>query len=73
MVFVVQGIIDVGKLGVRTRRWLIGLAGTMHIQSFMQTLVVEDCNEVVEARRLLQKVCSRRFGGLFLRVRCMRS
>jgi hypothetical protein len=40
---------------------------------FVRTLVVEDIDELVEARLLLQKIAGRRFGGFFFRVRCMQS
>jgi hypothetical protein len=45
---------------------------SIHVQRFVRTLVVEDSDELVEARLLLQKIAGRRFGGFF-RVRCMQS
>ena len=38
----------------------------------MRALVVEDADEVIEARLLLQEVLGGRFGGSCLSVRCMR-
>lgn len=63
--FVVEGIIDIGQAGVRARRRLIDFGGTLHIQSFMRTLPVEDLHELVEAGLLLEELGGRRLGGLF--------
>ena len=41
-----EGIVDVRQPGVGTRRGLIDLDGTFHIQSFVRVLVVEDLNEL---------------------------
>jgi hypothetical protein len=42
-------------------------------QSFVRALVVEDLNEPLEAGLLLKEISSRRFGGFFFKMRCMRS
>jgi hypothetical protein len=63
--FVVEGIVDVRQSGVDTRRGLIDLGRTLHVESLVGTLVVEDIDKFVEAGLLLQKVGGRRFGGFF--------
>ena len=63
--FVVEGIIDIGQAGVRARRRLVDFRGTLHIQSFMRTLLVEDQHELVEAGLLLQEVGGGRLSGFF--------
>ena len=63
---VVEGIVDVRQSLVRTRRSLIDIRRTLHAQSFMRSFVVEDLNELVEARLLLEKISRRRLGGFFL-------
>ena len=42
---------------------MINLGRTLHIQSFMRTLVVEDVEEAIKAGLWLQKVGSGRLGG----------
>src|ERR1700756_2470366 len=64
--FVVEGIVDVRQPGVGTRGGLVDLGRTFHIQSFVRALVVEDLNEFVESRLLLQELGGRRLGGLVL-------
>ena len=63
--FVMEGIIDIGQAGVRAWRRLIDFCGTLHIQSFMRALLVEDVHELVEAGLLLEEVGGGRFRGLF--------
>jgi hypothetical protein len=63
--FVMEGIIDIGQAGVRAWRRLIAFCGTLHIQSFMRTLLVEDVHELVEAGLWLEEVGGGRFRGLF--------
>jgi hypothetical protein len=62
----VQGIVDVLQSGVGVRRRLIDLGRTLHVESFVRTLVVEDINKFIKAGLLLQKVRGRRLGGFFL-------
>src|SRR5215471_15607504 len=47
--FVVEGIVDVGQAGVGTGRRLVDLGRTLHVQSLVRTLLVEDLHELVEA------------------------
>ena len=71
---VMEGIVDVGQSAIRTSRRLIDLSRAFHIEGFVRTLAVEDLEEAIEAGLLLQKVGSRRLGGLvasFFKVRCM--
>src|SRR5262249_16108353 len=64
--FVVEGIVDVRQPGVGTGGRLVDFRRTLHIQSFVRALVVEDLNEFIEAGLLLQEVGGRRLGGFFL-------
>ena len=64
--FVVKGIVDIGQPLVGTRRMLIDLSRTFHVQGFMGTFVVEDLDKIVEAGLLLKEVCGSRLGGFFL-------
>jgi len=41
--------VDVRQAGVGTRRRLIDLRRTLHVESFVRTLVVEDLDGLVEA------------------------
>src|SRR5438309_3412330 len=58
--FIVEGIVDVRQAGVGARRRLVDLRGTLHVQSFVGTFVVEDLHELVEARLLLKKIAGDR-------------
>jgi hypothetical protein len=69
--FVAERIVDVGQALIDVGGGLINLGGPVHVQGFMRAWVVEDFDEVVEAR-LLQEVASRGLGGFF-KLRCMRS
>ena len=71
--FVVEGIVDVGQAGVRTRGRLIDLRRTLHVESFMGTLVVEDFHELAETGLLLEEVNAAGLVASFFKVRCMRS
>ena len=66
MVLSVERIVDVRQSCVDTDR-------SLPAQSFVQTFVVEDIGEFVEASLLLEEVCRSRFGASFFKVRCMRS
>jgi len=48
--------INIRQSFVDARRWSIDLCRTLHPQSFMGTLVVEDLREVVKAGLLLQEI-----------------
>jgi hypothetical protein len=62
--FVVKGIVDIGQPLVGTRRMLIDLSRTFHVQGFMGTFVVEDLDKVVEAGLLLKEVCGSGLGAV---------
>ena len=47
--FVVKGIVDIGQPLIGTRRILIDLSRTFHVQGLMGTFVVEDLDKIVEA------------------------
>ena len=64
--FVLEGVVDVGQPGVGTGRRLVDLGRTLHVESFVGTLMVEDRNEFVEPGLQLQEVGGRRLGGFFL-------
>jgi hypothetical protein len=49
-----------------------GLTSEHRAESLVRKFVVEDINKFIKAGLLLQKVRSRRLGGFFLKVRCMR-
>jgi hypothetical protein len=63
--FVVEGIVDIWQSGIGTRRGLVHLGGTLHVQSFVGTFVVEDVGKLIETGLLLQEVGGSRLGGLF--------
>jgi hypothetical protein len=54
--FIVEGIVDVRQAGVGARGRLVDLRGTLHVQSLVRTLLVEDLDEVIELGLLLKKV-----------------
>jgi hypothetical protein len=64
--FVVQGVIEVGQSLIRARGRLIDLSGTLHAQSLVRTLLVEDLEEVIEAGLLLQEIGGSGSGGFLL-------
>jgi hypothetical protein len=45
---------------------VVDLGRTLHVQSFVRTLVIEDLDKFVEAGLLLQEVGGRRLRGFFL-------
>jgi len=49
-----------------TGRGLIDFRRTLHVESFVWTFVVENIDELVEARLLLQKIGCAGIGGFFL-------
>ena len=50
--FVVERIVDVRQSSVGTWRRLVDLHGTLHVQSFVGTLVVKDFDELIECSLL---------------------
>lgn len=60
----VEWIVDIGQPLVGTCGRLTDLGRALHVQGLVRTLVVEDLDELVEPSLLLQKIGSRRLGGL---------
>src|SRR5215469_6917586 len=58
--FVVEGIVDVRQSSVGTSGRLVDFRRTLHVQSFVQTFVVEDVDKFVKASLLLKEIGGRR-------------